>query len=379
MNQITAAPRRALGRLAIAASAIALGVAATGCNVDLSPYAATVGPQVISRATLDADVKAIGNDAGFRCLLERATGTTGYRLFGAGTDTYDSEFVAYVLTNLIDTEIAQRYVASHHLTATSSARTLANEELDSTFTSELQSDGCGTTSAALVAGLGRSLADDFADLQLDEVTIAAVAAHVTLTDAGLGAYEAANPATTRQSCIEGLFVKTAADGAAAASALRHGHSIASVISKYALGQSNSGSLGCYTRATLRSIEPALERSVAATPVGKVATPVSFDGAYLVVEVTSRPFEPVLDALSTLFTSEEPVFSSAISAASRRATVAVDPAYGRWETGAATSGTQQSGFGGRVVPASGPAAGLELNAAANEGPLSKASTAVSTTG
>jgi hypothetical protein len=351
------------GLVALAGGLAAASFLGAGCNLQWSPYAAKVGTTVITPAQLDDDLHQASSNTMFRCLLGRSN-ATGSRLNGAGTSTYDSTFVSYVLTNLIDSDVAHSVASTAGISESVAARALARSQVDRAFASELSSTQCGPATTDLLSSLGTSLASSFVQLQLDEDALAARDAHISLTAAGVTAYERSHAAATRESCISGLFVKTKSGAHLAERALRSGESLMTVVTKYAPSQiASKGALGCYTSSQLSGISTTIEKPVAAARIGATLAPVLYQGAYLVLQVTSRPYEPVVAALDQIFTTYAPSFSKAIRSAVERAHVQVNPQYGRWTTAAAGSGAVATGFGGRVEPNAAPAAGDLLNGSA----------------
>jgi hypothetical protein len=369
--------KRLTTRLLALPAAATLVLLGSGCNVQWSPYAAKVGSNVITPAQLDGALKVASTNKDFECLLEHSS-TGGYRFEGSGSDTYDSSFAAFVLTNLIDTKVAHSVVQSAHLAESPTALAMAKSQVDSAFSGELESE-CGTSEPDLLAQLGPSLANSFVQLQLDEDALAARAADVPLTVAGIETYERAHASTTQESCLSGLFLKTTATGKVVARLLEHGASLSSVLAKYSPSSSGNGALGCYTTAQLTSISPAIEKAVVPAAVGATVGPITYGStsgtAYVVLQITSRPFEPVVDGLDQIFTTYSTAFSSAVAAGIRRAAIQVNPQYGTWTTKAASSGTSStsstsgsSGFGGRVEVPSGSPMEFVLNPKAVQGPL-----------
>ncbi|MGO9560215.1 MAG: hypothetical protein ACLPQS_10510 [Acidimicrobiales bacterium] len=366
--------KRLITRLLALPVGAALVLLGSGCNVQWSPYAAKVGSTVITPAQLDSALHIASSNNLFECLLEHSS-SGGYRFDGAGSDTYDSSFVAFVLTNLIDTQVAHTVVQSAHLALPPAAVALARSQVNGAFAGDLTSE-CGSTQPDLLGQLGPALSDSFVQLQLDEDALAARAAHVPLTLAGIASYEAAHPSVTEESCLSGLFVKTKATGKLAARLLKQGASMSSVLAKYSPGTAGNGSFGCYTNAQLASdSSTTVEAAVAAARTGATVGPVSYAGsngtAYVVLRITSRPFEPALDGLDQIFTTYSQAFSSAVSAGVRRASIKVNPQYGTWTTKAGSSSSSASGFGGRVEVPAGSPMGFVLNPSAVQGPLLKA--------
>jgi hypothetical protein len=356
--------RRVTIRLFIVAVVTALSVLGSGCNLQWSPYAAKIGTKVITPAQLDTALSEASTNKGFSCLLKVTPGGPS-RLVGAGTDTYDSEFAAYVLTNLIVGEVAHSVVKSDHLAETAFARSMARNLVLGTLSQRLVSSKCGIGTPKFLQQLGPALSGSFVQLQLDEDTLAAHAAHVVVTATGISDYETAHPDVTKESCLVGVFVKSEATASTVEKLLEGGASISSVYAKYSIVTGGNVSLGCYTNPQLTSISTAIEKAVAPATPGKTLAPVPYESAYLVMQVTSRSYEPAVAALSQILSSYASAFATAISTGLRHAAVAVNPVYGRWTILAKSKST--SGFGARVQPPSGPSAAFVLNKSAIVGP------------
>ncbi len=360
------------GSLALTAGLAAAGFLASACNVQWSPYAAKIGSTVITPAQLDTDLHQASSNTYFRCLLQRSQ-VAGTRLTGAGTSTYDSTFVAYILTNLVDAQVAHDMVAGKGLTEPAAARALARSQVRSAFGGELTSTRCGLSTVDLLGQLGSSLGNSFVQLQLDEDALAAHDLHITLTPAGILAYEHANPSTTQQSCLSGLFLTTKGTASHVARLWRGGESLSNLITTYSPSQASTrGSLGCYTLAQLSGIDPVMEQQVARASLGGILAPIHYQSSYLVLQVTSRPFEPVVTALDSIFTTAASRFSSQIRQAVRSAHVQINPEYGRWTFATSKPGAVATGFGGRVQPNTGPSSAYMLKASAAQGPLQQGS-------
>lgn len=353
---------------------VGLALFSSACNLQWSPYAAKVGGQEISTGQLDSALKRASHDAAFKCLLE-SSATSGYRLEGTGSDTYDSAFVAFILTDLVDSRVASRVVQTDHLRTGAAAYSLARSQVSEALQSQASQANCPAAGQKALAGLGPSLSSSFVRLQLDEDALAARAAGVRLNAAGIRRFETSHPALTRESCISGIFVQTKAKANSIEQAVTGGESFASLISKYAkTSTSSAGALGCYTGGQLGQISPAIAQAVASGRVGQVLKPVYYQStesaAYVVAEVTSRPYEPAAAALNQLFSSESAAFERAIVSGLGHLQVSIDPRYGRWSATKAGK-SASAGFGGRVVPPKGPALSLVLNRSTIRGKANKA--------
>ncbi|MHB8456592.1 MAG: hypothetical protein ACYDBS_02705, partial [Acidimicrobiales bacterium] len=219
---------RPLGFLATLLATGALCVVGSGCNLQWSPYAARVGAFVITPAQLDRALRQASSNKDFRCLLEHS-GKGGYRFQGAGTSTYDGSFAAYVLTNMIDAQVARATVKRRGLSEPASARALATSQVGHALSAEVANTQCAPATTNVLRQLGSSLAGSFVQLQLDEDALAASAAHVTLSPSGIAAYERANPKSTKESCLSGLFLTTAGEARGVEGLLKRGASLPSLV------------------------------------------------------------------------------------------------------------------------------------------------------
>jgi hypothetical protein len=344
----------------------AIVVTATGCNVQLAPYAAKVGNAIITPAQLYSAMGKASRDAPLKCLLQSVHQAT--RIRGAGTDTYDSGFAAFVLGDLIDAHIAQAAVRADGLHETAAARTLANSQVSVTFSSELTGSGtCASsgTGAELAAKLGPVLSQSFQGLDADEDVIAAKAAHIPLDAAGISAYEHADPAEFQESCLLAVATRTKALAKGAEALLRNGASFSQVVAQYDKSSSlvpPDGNVGCYTAPQL-SASSVLGPLVAGTKLGHYSKVASVNGQFVILYVQSQPFEAEAIALQQLLQNEQKALTAVLVTATRRVKVDVDPAFGHWRPG---TGVGQAALNGVVVPPSGPPAADLVNAGAARG-------------
>ncbi len=360
--------KRLTTRLAGLAGLTLLGLAASACNLQWSPYAARVSGHVVSTGELDSALHHASRDTAFRCLLEGAS-SSGYRLEGSGSDTYDSAFAAFILTDLVDSQIAYSAVRAEHIRLPADGMSLARSQVESALTSQATQSGCAAGAKDVLAGLGPSLSASFIRLQLYEDALAAKAAHVALSPAGILSFEHSHAIATRASCLTGVFVASKATADKIVSEVAAGKSFSSIVAHYAKSPGSSGGqLGCYTGNQLRSISPAIAAAVAAGRTGQVLKPVYYRGssgaAYLVAMVTSRRFEPFTAALDQLFATESGAFAKAITSEASHLQISVDARYGSWS--AMRGAKSSAGLAGRVVPPSGPKLSLVLNPSAVQG-------------
>lgn len=356
------------GPLAVAAALTAASVLSTGCNASLSPYAAKVGNTTITPAQLNASLTGAYGNTSFRCLLEN-TASTGYRFHGAGTDTWDSQYVNFVLTNLIESAVVRSALSANHVVPTATARAIVTSELEQQFSSELSDSHCGGTGPSVLGELKSTLTPSFVDLRLGELSLAAKAQHVQLSDGGIAAWESTHRTENEEACLSGIFAKSASVAQHAYNLSKSGTPFATLLKRYSTppsGVPSTGVLGCYTSSELTEIGASVASAVAQTATGSLSKPITDQGQTILLDVTSRPLQPVADAVSLIIGLGTSAYTSAIERVERAEGVTVDPAYGRW-----VPTTTAGDLGGKLVSPTAPAADFLVNENATRGSFVKA--------
>jgi hypothetical protein len=357
--------KRLTARLGTAVAALGLALSASACNLNWSPYAAKVGSATITTSQLNDAVAKAASDRPFTCLLQQGGQT---HIVGAGAHTYDSGFVAFVLNELINARIGASAARAAHVPVSSLAYSFARTQVAGAFTTQLASARCAGSSSLLLKGLNGTLTPSFVSLMAEEDAIAAHAAHVTLTDAGIQHYEVAHPAATQQNCLVAIAVASKATAGVVERELRNGASFSSLVTQYDKASSlvpPTGQVGCGTLADLAN-QPTIASAVAKTAVGHVTSPISLQGQYVILEVSSRPYVPVASALEVILTAETGVLKATLSGTERRESVQLDARYGTWRLTPST-GSSGPALNGQVVPPTGPPAAFLLNQRAVYGP------------
>ncbi len=324
-----------------AAGLVALSVLLSACEVQVTPYAARVGASTISASTQDGSMRAIADDTGYRCEV-RAGSQDQLPIEGTGGSTYAASFAADVLTQLVEYRALHEEVARLGLHEGAFAREVAAAQLPLAL-NPASTSGCVTTGAQILASFAnpyRGLIDQF---EVDQLVVLAHLAGVTLSRAGITAYEAGHKASSTLSCTSVIQVASASAAAAARARVEAGASFASVARSSSTDPSASsgGSLGCVFASQFTS---PLNAVVANLPVGQVSQPVAFGTGYLLLQVTSRPLAPVTQVASAVVLAQQAKLTTLIATVTSKSHVTVDPAFGTW-THAST--------GWSVTPPSGP--------------------------
>jgi hypothetical protein len=332
---------------------VAIGLSA--CDVSVSPGAARVGSETISRATLTDAVKAVAADTGFVCTISEENSSGSISIKGAGSGTYDAGFTASQLTEIIKQRISSGLLAKLRLAVTPSETAIGRLRLDA----ELNPPNGSTCSAGGAQAVG-DLAASYRSVLTSEETnldlIAANIAGVPLSATGLAAYARAHQSIAYNDCVSAILTTTKSAAVSARSAIESGKSFSSVAkadSKDTNSAPNGGVLGCLP---VTNFQPPLDTALETLPVGQVSTPIEFNSesstgatttGYVLLLITVRQAPTTLEALNALVNAETTAADKALVTAEAAADVSVDPQFGTWQY---VDGDYQ------VVPPTGPASG-----------------------
>ncbi|MDA8296807.1 MAG: hypothetical protein M0004_09515 [Actinomycetota bacterium] len=331
---------------ALALAGAALGLSA--CNANVATIAARVGGDQISRAELTDTLAAVNANSGFRCVI---TGGNSAKTVGAGA-SYSSAFTAQILTTLVENRALAAELRAQHLVVTPFARSIGQTELEQALAPGQSGDASCTEQAQVVlASLSPAVRRQFVDLQAEEDLLAARSEHVELTPAGLTAWAKANPDQATLTCLSVAVFQTKAAADHFASLARSAG--ASGFSSAAAASGTQAQSGCLQATSLP--EP-LRTEIGSAPTGVVSRAYSYNGGYLVVDVTSRKAATGKSAAALLMGSLASRIGTIVASALSSAEVHVDPAYGTWKKVSATY---------EVVPPKSPPPALLLNPSAVE--------------
>jgi hypothetical protein len=343
--------RRFLAPLALT---VLVAVGLSACDASVSPGAARVGSETISRSTLTNAVKAVADDAGFVCTLSEDDSSASFSIKGAGAGTYDAGFTASQLTEIIKQRISSTLLTKLGLSVTPGETAIGLTRLQA----ELNPPSGSTCSAGGAQAVGDLAASYRSVLTSEETNLDLIAAHlagVPLSSAGLATYAKAHESTAYDDCVSAILTTTASAAASARAAIESGQSfgsVAKVDSKDTNSAPNGGVLGCLPVANFQS---PLNTSLETLPVGQVSTPIEFTSesstgtttGYVLLLITTRQAPTTLEALNALNDAEDTAANDVLAKAEAATNVNVDPEFGTWRE---INGDYQ------VVPPTGPASG-----------------------
>jgi parvulin-like peptidyl-prolyl isomerase len=318
--------------------------------------AVSVNGDTISRTTVNQDLSTIDQNAAFHCYLAadvavRSNGGASVpSLGGTGVGgTYSTQFVDYWLSQLVDDLLIEQLAARQHLAITADALVAGRSDLENTISGTLAAAATSIGQQQVCAPSGQDLLGTVPSSMLDEMVRAQTAGDLVLAKASgyglstpeLERYFAAHPTQFQTVCLSGIQVASQATATQVRTQIEDGQSFAAAAaadSTDATSAAQGGALGCYT-----PTETGYQTVVADTTglaVGQVSQPVSNNGSYLLLEVTSvqpATFASVVPAVrQAVLAAGSKKASSELSAIAKSSTVRVDPRYGRWSGGTQAS-------------------------------------------
>jgi hypothetical protein len=337
---------------------IVVGVVVVAGAFSVPATAVTVDGVSITRATLDQDLATIKQNPAFGCYLDASVavrsedGTGLASIDGSGASgTYSTAFVDFWLSELVNNLLIQDLASRQHLPLDATALADGRADFISSITSTLeeaaeatsQSAVCAASGQALVATLPAGFVDDLARSQAAGDVVLAHAAGYGLATAQLNRYFDGHQSQFKTICLSAIQTATEATATTVRAAIEAGQSFAAAAiadsTDTATGP-EGGALGCFS--ANEGAYATVETDVNGLAVDAISQPVSNNGSYLLLEVTSTQ-PPVFDAVvpavraSVLGAGAERA-STELAALTKSARVDLDPRYGWW-SGAAGVGIE----------------------------------------
>jgi len=333
---------------AIVAVVVAGAIVAAGA-FSVPSSAVTVDGTSISRASLNRDLAAIGENQAFGCYLDasvliRSANAAGLPpLAGTGSSgTYNTSFVDFWLSQQINNLLIERLAADQHLRLDATALSAGRADLVGSIGTTLaqaaaisgQSAVCAPTGASIIGTLPAAMVAELIEAQAAGDVVLAHAAGYGLTTAELARYYTAHADQFQTICLSVIETTSQAGAVLARAAVEGGRSFASVaqsVSTDSTSAANGGQLGCFSAG--QGAYQTVAGYVKGLAVGQLSQPISNNGSYLVIEVTShQPGNFAAD----LFAVRQAILqmgstnaSKELAALTKGAQVSIDPRYGRW--------------------------------------------------
>jgi hypothetical protein len=370
---------------------VAGGLAWAAWSVPTS--AAVVNGVAISQHSLNSDVTAIAKSPDYQCYInaQEYLESDGQQLlplvdgvgYGADQDLHPTATVAFT-DSYLDTAVGHQLIlelaAQHHVVVTSqelaTARTALTNEISSTMSEVLQTAeadnarlDCGSTVALTGAEVLATMPSSFVNSQVVfDATATAFQedlSGVGSTPAALDSYFNAHPRLFDLSCITLAAYTSASAAQAGLAEVTSGTPFATVAAKTTGG----GPQGCTVLYNIIADLPATS-DLGTLALNTPSMPISYDGEYLVVEITSRTPSSYATAATAVQHAVEALGGAraqrAIDAAEKQASVQIDPRYGTWIPATA-----------QIVSPLSPALPDVLNSSVNSPATSRSSSTFST--
>lgn len=312
----------------------ALFVVGTACST-LTPWAAKVNGQLIATSDLDRELEAILSNKRYLEQVEGANLTGGVQ--GSGQGTFTTAFVGRILTRQIFFELIEQEVERRDLKITAADEEAASLDVVSSFGE---------------AAIYRAFPEDYRrDLVLRQAQVTALQediAEIEVDDAAVEKFYEENPALFARTCVSHILVATPEEAAAAKARIDAGEDFAAVAAEISIDPgsgANGGELGCVPSG---SFVPEFETVMETLPVGQVSAPTQTQfGTHLLLvsDRTTQPIDEVRAEIRQRLLSEgQSGFDAFVDEALAKATIEVNPRYGRFDPDAAQPG---------IIPPPGP--------------------------
>ncbi len=305
-----------------------------------TPYAAKVNGTVLSKAGLDQELNAIRDNEKYLQALEQAN--VAVKGPGDNAGTFNSGFVARILTRRIYLELIHQEVTRRKLKVSDEDLDVAREQLVSSI-------GDPKVLDAFDEGYYNEIRRTTAEVYVLQNALA------DSSDASLRKYYNDHLDQFEAACAAHILVETKAQADDIVKLLGKAKDkkatfadLAKKRSKDTGSGANGGDLGC---ASPSGYVAEFKAAVRTQKIGVIGQPVKTQFGYHVIRVDSRedakPFSEVKEQVRTAITdSQQGPFNEFLTEASSKAKIEVNPRYGTFD---------KSGQSPEVVPPKAPAA------------------------
>ncbi len=319
----------------LVATLVAVSLLSLGACKSAAPYAAKVNGVTLSKADLDAELKAIRDNKTYRELIEQQSPVNG-----TGSGTFDSAFVARVLTRRIYLELIHQEVVKRKLKVTADDLDVAKDQL-------IQSIGNEKTLAKFSKGYLSEIERTTAEVIVLQTALA------DASDKNMRVYYNEHLDQFESACAAHILVETKAEADAIEKQLKASKDKAATFAEVAKSKSkdpgsgaNGGDLGCASPSGY--VEP-FKDAVRNQKVGEIGPPVQTQYGYHIIRVDKReptkPFEEVKEEVRQAITDgAQELFNEFLGKASSNAKVEINPRFGTYD---------KTGDSPQVVPPKAP--------------------------
>jgi hypothetical protein len=303
-----------------------VAIAAAGCG-SLQPYAAIVNSHRIPQHDVDNELKAIRGNARYLDAIDPSR----RQILGSGTNTFNADFTAQILTRRIYYELVHEEVQHRHLAVTTKEISDAHQAVITQFNGP---DVFNAFSVSYRHTLERRTA---------EVAVLGRSFSATPTDdAKAREYYAAHQDQFEQACASHILVDSKEKADAIEARLAKGEDFAAVAKAESSDTGSAqkgGDIGCFPRTA--QLVPEFLQAAFSQPVGKPGPPVQTQFGFHVILVTSRKvpsFDDAKDQVEQAMNAgSEQKLTDWLKGALDKAKVKVNPKFGRFDKNQATPG------------------------------------------
>jgi len=316
-----------------AALTLCLGVLSTGCG-SLTPWAARVNGQVVSRKALDTELNTILHNKSYLQAVNASLAQEGAKVEGTGNGTVDSNFAARALTRRILLTLVHQEVQRRHLKITAA-------DLSEARAAVVQDFPDAKTFKSFPKAYQNDVVKTTADVNALQKSVVAGGGN----DAALRAYYDAHKDDFTETCVSHILVDTKQLADSLRTQIAAGGDFAALAkanskdNQGATGGSaaKGGDLGCLTDQEASSLDPAFLAAMKALPTGQVSDVVQSQFGFHIIKVTdrrARSFEDSKAQIADQLNSDaQQSFGDLITRLVTKAKIEVNPRYGHFQKGA----------------------------------------------
>jgi parvulin-like peptidyl-prolyl isomerase len=332
---------RCVRRAIAAVAALTAAVFAAGCQSG-GAVAATVNGQAISQSSVDSELHAIGSNNDYVAAVEQSQPVRG-----KGNGTFDLAFTDSVLTRQILLALVHQEVQRRHVVITPAEIKSASDSTRAQLTIQQPGQQSGKdVYGEFPPGYQALLARRAAEVQALQNALA----NVSIDDAAVQKYYAANAKQFSQTCVSHILVTTQAQADQLRAQIVAGADFAAAARQSSTDKASGvkgGDLGCNAAGTFVT---EFETAMNGLAIGQLSPVVHTQFGYHLIKVTDRKVMPLSQARSQIIKQLQSQGSTQLTqylqTAVAKAKVTVSSRYGTWNPSSSQPG---------VVPPNAPPA------------------------
>lgn len=348
-----------------------VGLVASGCG-PVSSYAATIGGDRVSQKSLNDELEAIRDNKVYGAAVESQLAQSGDKVRGSGKGTFDSSFVARVLTRQIFLEIIHLGIKEKKLTVKQSDLDKARKQQEDSFKQQFANDGGVKVWNAFHKEYRDTLVRRAAEVQVLQDGLS----KNKVDDKTIKDYYESHQEDFAETCSRHILASFPGDrrsdpspppadveAAAKAKAQEWKDRIAkgedfAAIAKAESGDTGSGAQGGDLGCQGGFVKEFTDAMNALQP-GQVSDPVRTQFGYHIIQVTERKTKTLAEAEPDIRKQLEGESQNAVQTyledKIKKSSIKVNPKYGKFSKGDPAKGEQPS-----VIPPKGPATTTTTN-------------------